>query len=72
MNMKLLFAEQVAEILGVRIDRVYELARRNEIPVVRLGRQVRFDEEELHVWIKKGGTIQPPEVDEGRGNTRAA
>ena len=62
--MKLLNAEQVAEILNIRLHRVYELARLDAIPVVRLGRQMRFDENALHEWIKSGGTRCPREDDE--------
>jgi excisionase family DNA binding protein len=38
----LLTARQAAERLGLPLQRVYELARRNLLPVVRFGRQVRF------------------------------
>ena len=34
---------QVATILGIRVGRAYELARRGLIPSVKLGRQVRVD-----------------------------
>lgn len=48
--------EEVAEVLKVTRQRAYELIRRNMIPgVVRLGRQVRVDLEELEEWIKRGG-----------------
>jgi excisionase family DNA binding protein len=48
--------EEVAEVLNVTRQRAYELIRRNMIPgVVRLGRQVRVDLEELEEWIKRGG-----------------
>src|ERR1041385_3253302 len=42
--MKLIEAKELAVILRVNRQRVYELARRNVIPVVRIGnRQYRFD-----------------------------
>ncbi len=53
--MRLLTITQVATILQVPPSRVYELARQRLIPVVRLGRQVRVDEDELRRWIKAGG-----------------
>jgi excisionase family DNA binding protein len=50
--MKLLTAHEVAGILSVSTARVYELARRNAIPALKLGeRQVRFDETALRNWI---------------------
>ena len=49
---RLLTAEEVAGILSVSTARVYDLARRNVIPVLKLGqRQVRFDETALRKWI---------------------
>jgi len=50
--MRLLTADEVAGILSVSTARVYELARRNAIPALKLGeRQVRFDETALRNWI---------------------
>ena len=49
---RLLTAEEVAGILSVSTARVYDLARRNAIPALKLGqRQVRFDETALRRWI---------------------
>ncbi len=49
---RLLTAEEVAGILSVSTARVYDLARRNAIPALKLGqRQVRFDETALRKWI---------------------
>lgn len=53
-TMRLLTADEVASILSVSTARVYELARRNAIPVLKLGeRQVRFDETALRQWISR-------------------
>ena len=49
---RLLTAEEVVGILSVSTARVYDLARRNAIPALKLGqRQVRFDEMALRKWI---------------------
>jgi excisionase family DNA binding protein len=53
---KLLTVDEVAERLRLTIPRVYELARRKQIPCVRIGRQVRFDESQLRAWIEQGGS----------------
>jgi len=50
--MRLLTANEVANILRVSTARVYELARIKSIPSITLGqRQVRFDETALRNWI---------------------
>lgn len=55
----LLVAEQVEPILQVSRQRIYEMARSGIFPagvVVRLGRQVRFDEDALREWLRAGGS----------------
>jgi excisionase family DNA binding protein len=57
MERKILIADEVAEMLRVDRQRVYELARRDAIPVIRLGeRQYRFDAEAIRQWIARGGS----------------
>jgi excisionase family DNA binding protein len=49
---RLLEADEVAELLGVPRTFVYALARRGELPTVRVGeRYVRFRAEALAEWI---------------------
>lgn len=56
MERRILLADEVAELLRVDRQRVYELARRSAIPVIRLGeRQYRFDAEAIRQWIERGG-----------------
>jgi len=52
----LLGAQEVSDRLGIRLHRTYELAREQQIPHVRIGRQVRFDAAALEEWIRRGGT----------------
>lgn len=56
--MRLLTAKQTAELLQVAVPRVYELARQNLIPCVRMGRQLRFDENALREWAARGGATE--------------
>jgi excisionase family DNA binding protein len=57
MEQTVLVADEVAEMLRVDRQRVYELARRNAIPVIRLGeRQYRFDAEAIRRWMERGGS----------------
>lgn len=46
----------LAERLGVSEQRAYELARENLVGgVVRVGRQIRIDLDQLENWIASGG-----------------
>ena len=58
MERQILIADEVAEMLRVDRQRVYELVRREAIPVIRLGeRQYRFDAEAIRQWIERGGSV---------------
>ena len=62
MEKQILIADEVAELLRVDRQRVYELARRNAIPVIRVGeRQYRFDAEAIRHWIERGGSVEKSE-----------
>jgi excisionase family DNA binding protein len=57
--MSLIQAKRASEVLSVSLARLYELARLGVIPVVRLGpRQIRFDEDALTEWAKRGGLVE--------------
>jgi excisionase family DNA binding protein len=56
---RLLTVSEVAEILRVHPNRVYELAARRALPAVRVGRLLRFHTNALHRWIMAGGTQEP-------------
>ena len=63
--MKLLRIPEVAQMLDVSVQRAYELARTDMLPVVRVGRQVRVHPEKLQKWIESGGfpshAARPPD-----------
>jgi excisionase family DNA binding protein len=62
MERQILVADEVAAMLRVDRQRVYELARRNAIPVIRIGkRQYRFDAEAIRQWIECGGRVAKSE-----------
>jgi len=55
--MRLIKAKQAAELLDVRLPRLYELARLGRIPSVRLGeKSIRFSEPALRKFIQRGGS----------------
>jgi excisionase family DNA binding protein len=55
----LLTADDVAQILGVPNSFVYALARRGELPMVRIGeRYVRFRLDAIETWIAEHETLE--------------
>lgn len=48
-----------AQRIGVPKSRIYDLCRQNLMPHIRVGRQVRFDPEQIETWIKGGGQALP-------------
>jgi excisionase family DNA binding protein len=66
MEPQILVADEVAEMLRVDRQRVYELARRHAIPVIKIGqRQYRFDAEAIRQWIERGGSSETNKRIEG-------
>lgn len=49
---RLLTADEVAAIIGMRSDYVYALARRRVIPFIRFGRSVRFRRASIESWLE--------------------
>jgi excisionase family DNA binding protein len=57
--MRLLTVKEVARILGVREQRVYQLIREHFFPEVRIGRQIRVSEESVLRFVESGGMALP-------------
>ena len=47
-GLRLFTIQEAADVLRIPISWLYERARKNEIPCRRLGRYVRFTENDLH------------------------
>lgn len=62
MSNALLDGGQAAELLNVPKSWVMGEARADRIPHIRLGRYVRFDADDLHVWwdARKQGPVRRP------------
>lgn len=58
---RLATAKEIAEALGLPLSRVYELARRGDLPAVRLGRAFRFDPLQVAEFIQAGGSSSEKE-----------
>jgi len=50
---RLLTAEAVAEIVGVRVDYIWALCRENEIPHLQFGRAKRFRRCAVLDWLEQ-------------------
>ena len=57
--MKFLTVNEIAEIIGLSTARVYETIRRGLLPAVRIGRQVRVEEQAFREWVNNGGQTYP-------------
>jgi excisionase family DNA binding protein len=56
MESQILIADEVAELLRVDRQRIYQLVRTNHIPVIRIGpRQYRFSRTAIVQWLENGG-----------------
>ena len=61
-DMRLLSMKEASEMLLISTSRGYEMARQGILPhgvVVRLGRQLRVNEERLQEWLDNGGQALP-------------
>jgi excisionase family DNA binding protein len=54
----MLTARQVAELLGVHENWVYEMAASGELPSYKIGGTRRFDGDEIRRWIAEHRTTQ--------------
>jgi len=50
---RLLIAEEVAERLRVTVGWVHEMARREEMPSLKLGKFRRFSSEAIEEWLRE-------------------
>lgn len=65
MEKQILVADEVAELLRVDKQRVYELVRTRQIPFIRLGeRQYRFSADAVDRWLNDGGSVREGDENE--------
>lgn len=59
--------EEAARLLRVKVSWLYERTRANEVPHIKLGKYLRFDEDELRTWTRQfrrdgcGRQASPPQ-----------
>lgn len=46
-----LTAEQAACVLGLKLSRIRHLVFKKQIPHIKIGASIRFDREQLEIWI---------------------
>lgn len=64
MEKQILIADEVAKILRVDKQRIYELVRTNKLPVIRLGeRQYRFSAQAIEHFLHGSGTQNETKAD---------
>lgn len=65
-NKDILVASEVAEMLRVGTQRIYELCRTDpSFPVIKLGdRQYRWDRNAVLRWLASGGSVKGGEFNE--------
>lgn len=55
-NERLLTVAEVAELLQVKESWLYVACKRGEFPHVKVGRYVRFSEQQVREWVASGGS----------------
>jgi PTS system nitrogen regulatory IIA component len=54
MNSEVLTVQEVADYLRVDIRTVYRLAKRGDIPCIKIGRQWRFNRDDIRELVSRG------------------
>ena len=53
--MKFITVNKIAEQTELSTHRVYEIIRLGLLPAVRIGRQIRVEEQAFKAWVRRGG-----------------
>jgi excisionase family DNA binding protein len=51
-RIKLLTTKELMDKLKVKRNTIYQLRKDADLPTIKLGRTIRFDEEEIDKWLK--------------------
>ena len=63
LEIEILTADDVAQLLGVDRKTIYAAARRNEIPHRRLGRRLLFERGSIVQWLRQGRVVSNSQGD---------
>ena len=61
--------KQVAGYLQMSDDKIYDMAKKGELPAVKIRQQWRFDREEIDAWLKNGAESSYGKVWTRKGTT---
>lgn len=50
---RILTAEDVCELLGKSMSTIYRMTHKKEIPHIKQGNRIYFNESDLHAWLNK-------------------
>ena len=56
-DMKVLTVREAADLLKVKPQWVYRMLRGGDLPFIRLGRQIRIDEDSLEEWLAEHRSV---------------
>ncbi|MDP2674387.1 MAG: helix-turn-helix domain-containing protein [Dehalococcoidia bacterium] len=57
--MKVLTVKETADVLKIKPQWVYRMLRGGGLPFIRLGRQIRIDEDSLEKWLAEHRSVVP-------------
>lgn len=52
----LLTIDDLSALLNVKVKTLYSMVHRSEIPFIKVGRLLRFNREQIEIWLSKGGS----------------
>ena len=67
---EILTVRQVAEVLGIARNSVYQAAAAGQIPSVRVGRRILFAKRSLEFWLSAGDTRLTTAAEPDEGHSR--
>ena len=51
--MKLMTIQELSAVINVKVKTIYDWTYKKQIPYIKLGRLVRFDQDEIEKWMKE-------------------
>jgi excisionase family DNA binding protein len=63
-TIKLLTTKELMEKLKVKRNTIYQLRKEADMPTIKLGRTIRFDENEIDKWLKSRQVYGPAGIEE--------
>ncbi len=63
-SIKLLTTKELMEKLKVKRNTIYQLRKEADLPTIKLGRTIRFDERAIDTWLKRMSTTGNVDLEE--------